>query len=153
MAQNSNSLNFQQPARGAFLCSGLPVASQWPPQWPPSGLPSGLPFFLSFSVFRIETKKNHVFLSFTSFNREMQNRCKKWEATGEATGRPLRRPLGGHWEATVYLRNRVFVLMLPQTGGRSRPRSTYENVCLCGCSLKQKANLAKKKLDTMGCWT
>ena len=25
----------------------------------------------------------------------------KWEATVEATGRPLWRPLGGHWEATV----------------------------------------------------
>jgi hypothetical protein len=39
-----------------------------------------------------------IFLGFYTKYRKAKE---KWEATGEATGRPLWRPLGGHWEATA----------------------------------------------------
>ena len=82
-------------------CSGLPVASQWPPQWPPSGLPSGLPRFTILLYVCIK-KNTYVQYMFFVFTPDLQIHCKEREATGEATGWPLGRPLGGHWEATVF---------------------------------------------------
>ena len=54
-------------------------------------------YFWAF-ILNINTYVQHMCFIFTL---DLQIHCKKREATGEATGWPLGRPLGGHWEATV----------------------------------------------------
>ena len=57
-------------------------------------------------------KNTYVQYMFFVFTLDLQFHCKKREATGEATGWPLGRPLGGHWEATVPLIRRLVALLV-----------------------------------------
>ena len=73
--------------------SGLPVASSVASQWPPQWSPSGLPFFSMVLLIALTNKKYVLCVFISLFYNTSQNHCK----IREATGRPLRRPLGGHW--------------------------------------------------------
>ena len=44
----------------------------------------------------LKKKNNDRFLVLICFIKNVQNHCKKWETTEEATGRSLGRPLGSH---------------------------------------------------------